>query len=49
MDEHHYYIGLLLILLVFGFELLIQPADINSGQRVRSRSSRQEDSLLVSR
>ncbi|MEQ8465470.1 hypothetical protein [Coleofasciculus sp. E1-EBD-02] len=49
MNEHHYYIGLLLILLVFGFELLVQSADINAGSRVRSRSSRQEDSLLVSR
>lgn len=49
MNEHHYYIGLLLILLVFGFELLVQSADINSRQQVRSRSSRQEDSLLVSR
>ncbi|MEQ9486820.1 hypothetical protein [Coleofasciculus sp. F4-SAH-05] len=49
MNEHHYYIGLLLILLIFGFELLVQSTDINSGQRVRSRASRQEDSLLVSR
>jgi len=49
MNEHHYYIGLLLILLVFGFELLVQSANMNSGQRVRSRASRQEDSLLVSR
>ena len=49
MNEHHYYIGLLLILLVFGFELLIQPTDMNTRQTMRSRSSRQEDSLLVSR
>lgn len=49
MNEHHYHIGLLLILLIFGFELLVQPTDMNTEQRVRSRASRQEDSLLVSR
>ncbi|GEM_PF-3176668 len=48
MNENHY-IGLLLIWLVFSVELLIQPTEINRGQRVRSRSFRQEDSLLVSR
>lgn len=49
MNQHHYYIGLLLILLVFGFELLIQPGNMHHGEGVQSYSSPQQDRLLVSR